>query len=233
MSTDDDLFPATDADPAGFAPPRRLDVPTPPTPDLDPASAPPDEQASEPDFGTGDVTTAPELQTKESAPSGSKASRRQRRGGGDSDDQGGAAKAASEMASLVLRVARKLELARNADPDALAALAAPLGVRADDIPAIVAACMSSSQRVRAMNDTLDLRSADPLSLGIELLTRGRERMLAIWRVLGSLQLVDGAMHPSDARAALVIAQTVTQKMADHHAETLRLGIDLAGELAKK
>lgn len=131
--------------------------------------------------------------------------------------------------ALILRTARKTLELHQADALTRSLLSAILSTTtgADDLA--YAAIIGGAKSIQPAVDALSIIDADALEAGIHAAALGRNRLRAVWRVFGELDVVSGEAPASDAKAAIALVRAI------HEGDTtsLRADIEAAIVLTKK
>lgn len=118
---------------------------------------------------------------------------------------------------LVRRAAEKTEELLKAPTDLIELSAVLLGANPTVPDLVVALFAGSKGQGQVADDVRDLIDADLSTAGVVVITAGRSRIRAMWKVIAQLGLLNQTVPDSDSKAAIGLVKAIYENPAAEHA----------------
>ncbi|GAA1937150.1 hypothetical protein GCM10009689_17070 [Brevibacterium antiquum] len=130
--------------------------------------------------------------------------------------------------TLIRRTVRKMVEVQGAEGDVLHVAASLLGKEEADVEGLVVTILTGDARKtnQPMSDLEDLMEADAIEMSANATALGKDRLKALWSLLGDLGKAEGALPAGIAPAAIQISKIISKEVSDEDMLTLAAVADL-------
>lgn len=155
-------------------------------------------------------------------------------GESDEDADSGKSKARTQAQSkgrdktLIRRTVRKMLDVQGAEDDVRHVAASLLSKDEADVEGLVVTILTGDSRKtnQPMSDLEDLMEADAIEMSANATALGKDRLKALWSLLGDLGKAEGSLPAGIAPAAIQIAKIISKDVSDDDMLTLTAVADL-------